>query len=96
VLVGGISDHMLIVLEVASKGPNPPTPFKFNHRWILEEEYKCFIRYVWKPLKQILESSYMFQFAENLVGAKKVSIAWAKNHNAKAKDILSIVETNLE
>jgi hypothetical protein len=96
VLVGGLSDHMSIVLEVASKGPKPPTPFKFNHRWLLEEDYKCLIRSMWKPLKKIWKAHTCFNLQIIWSGTKKVSIAWAKNHNAKAKELFSIVETKLE
>jgi hypothetical protein len=95
VLVGGLLEHMWITLEDASKGPKPPAPFKFNQRWIFEHDYKCLIRYVWKPLKINVERSYMFQFVEILARFKKEYIACDKNHNAKDKELFSSVEVKL-
>jgi hypothetical protein len=87
VLVGGISDHMPISIEFSPKGSKPPAPFKFNHRWLMEEYYKNMICSVWRPLEDNLESFHMFQFVEKLARAKKESISWAKKHNARGKNL---------
>jgi hypothetical protein len=37
VSIGGFSDHLPIMFHMATGEENPPSLFKFNHSWILEE-----------------------------------------------------------
>lgn len=95
VLVGGIFDHMPIIVEIPKKTPKPPSPFKLNHSWLKEEDYKSLVRLVWRPLMEEKEISFMFQFVENLARVKKDSIHWAKSFNAKSKALFAKVESQI-
>jgi hypothetical protein len=50
VVLGGISDHIPIVLEIDKKNPHSPSPTKFNHDRLLEEDFKRIILSSWSPL----------------------------------------------
>ena len=39
VIKGGISDHSPIVLKLEFFLHQPPSPLKFNHCWMLEEDF---------------------------------------------------------
>ena len=40
----GVSDHLSTVLQVDKGKENKSYPFKFNHGWLLEEEFKKVIQ----------------------------------------------------
>jgi len=43
---GGLLDHLPILLKM-EKGNRPPSPLKFNHAWLLEEDFKNRIIIAW-------------------------------------------------
>jgi hypothetical protein len=42
-VVGGMFDHMPILLKIDKRGSNPPSLLKYNHAWLLEEDYRSLV-----------------------------------------------------
>jgi hypothetical protein len=43
---------MPIFLEIEGKSNRPPTPKKFNHSWLNEEDFKNLVKITWKSLEE--------------------------------------------
>ena len=69
--VGGLSDHLPILLRLQCPECKGDTPYKFNSSWIQEEDYRKLVVDSWSSLEDILNVSFMKQFAENLQRTKK-------------------------
>jgi hypothetical protein len=84
VVVGDISNHMPILLEIANNSACPLSPMKFNHAWLCEEDFKSLIKDLWIPLVDGSGVSYMQQFATNISSMTRAITKWAKAFNEKA------------
>ena len=69
--VGGLSDHLPILLQLQSLEPKLVALFKFNPSWIQEDDYRKLVVDTWNPLEDIPNVSYMKQFAKNIQRTKK-------------------------
>jgi hypothetical protein len=87
VVVGGISDHMPIMLEVCIPSRILPAPMKFNHAWLNANDYKELVKGFWSPLSDSFEGSFMSQFARNIYTVSQATKEWAKEYNKKLKRI---------
>ena len=76
--VGGMLDHLLVLLQIQNPETKPAAPFKFNHAWMKEEDYHKLIGNTWKPLEGNPNVSYMKQLAESLQEVKRVSKPWSR------------------
>jgi hypothetical protein len=70
-VVGGISDHMPILLEIDTKGSKTPSLMNFNHVWLNEKEYERLVWKTWTHMDEEDGQSYMHRFAVNIVKIKK-------------------------
>jgi hypothetical protein len=66
VTVGGIYDHMTIMLNIEKGCLKPLTPLKFNHDWMKENDFGKLIADAWTHLRDIPRSSYMHQMVINI------------------------------
>jgi hypothetical protein len=50
----------------------PPTSFKFNHDWLVEEDFRQIISKNWKLYDPSSRESAMYKFASNIKQVKKL------------------------
>jgi hypothetical protein len=58
-------------------GDKPPSPFKYNPSWILEEDFVSLIKETWIPFDESRAESTSIQFVENLKKTKSTAVSWA-------------------
>ena len=90
--VGGLFDHLPILLGLQEQEQKPASPFKFNPSWLQEEEYQKLVAETWVPLADNPNVSFMKQFAGNELRTKKETKKWEKIFNDKRKIQLKEVE----
>jgi hypothetical protein len=91
---GGLSDHMLVMFIMVSDEEKPPSPLKFNHIWLLEEDFKKLVEDLWVHIT-LSSSTYMFQFVENIAKVKEAMRNCIKAYNEKSQASLKEVEFNI-
>jgi hypothetical protein len=57
--IGGLSDHLSIILEVSKDGLSRPFHMKFNQEWIKEEDYQKMVLNSWALLSKESILSFM-------------------------------------
>jgi hypothetical protein len=95
VLVGGVSDHMHILLNISKSGFKPPSPLNFNQNWLKENDYMSLIADSWVHLCESSGCSFMQQITNNLAKVKHVSSSWSRAFNLKNISLLREVECRL-
>jgi hypothetical protein len=71
--IGGIFNHMPIVLEVSKLGGMSPSTMKFNKDCLKEEDYKNLVMDNWCPLDEESRISHMLHFVKTLKNKKVTS-----------------------
>jgi len=84
---------MPILLIMEKKFPRPPSPFKFNHVWLRDEDYRKLVQQIWIPINEDDGCSFMGQFTSNIANIKNVSSKWAKELYKKESETLREVES---
>ena len=79
--VGGLSDHLPILLQIQSPDMKPSTPFKFNPTWLMFEDYRKLVGETWNLLVVTPNVTFMKQLSENLQKIKKVTKPWARAYS---------------
>ena len=80
--VGGLSNHLPILLWIQGHGHKPAAPFKFNPSWLQEEDYCKILIDSRIPLEDIPNVTFMKQFSENIQRTKNETKKWAKIYMA--------------
>jgi len=86
-LVGGDSNHILIILELELGLPNLPNPFNLNPHWIKDSSFKTVIKEGWTPTNQDTRGSLTLQFKEKLKGSKEAIISWGKDKRKRIQKL---------
>eukprot|EP01018_Ginkgo_biloba_P032904 Gb_28853 [translate_table: standard] len=86
----GESDHFAVFLVLTEVGKRPRSPFKFNPRWLAEDDFVQLVKGLWLPFDYTLMESASIQFESNLKTIKLASIGWV--HAKKIKDEKDLVE----
>lgn len=89
------SDHNPILLEIASGGVKPPSPFKFNRDWLNLEEFKKIIKDLWIPYISGGNISAAIHFVENLGRIKQATKKWAHVKRINDDQELTFIEREL-
>jgi hypothetical protein len=76
---GGISDHVPIFLDFEEMDQKPPSPFKFNHTCLQDESFISLVEKNWRKFGYDVGSSTIYQFSNNLMRLKKLTISWVKD-----------------
>jgi hypothetical protein len=90
------SNHLPILLQVENEDWKAPIPFKLNHTWLIEEEFRVLITRTWKPFDRNIEDTTIKQFADNLKRVTEVETEWARKHAQKNKKDLKQVEEGIK
>jgi hypothetical protein len=93
--IGGISNHLPIILEVSKASLKMSLPMKFNHDWLKEEDYQKMVEETWCPMSEDVSQSSMKQFSENIGKIRKATISWANDFKKKQKAAIVEVESKL-
>lgn len=75
------------------KVPQPSSPFKFNHVWLENEDYRKLVQLNSIPTNEDDGRSSMDQFTSNIANIKNVSSKWAKEFYKKESETLREVES---
>ena len=59
--VGGLSDHLSVLLQIQNPETKLAALFKFNPNWMKEEDYRKMIGNTWRPLEENPNVAYMKQ-----------------------------------
>lgn len=54
----------------------PVVPLKFNHLWLLEDDYRKFLEVAWDLLHPLTYTSFMQQMENNLAKVKSITKTW--------------------
>jgi hypothetical protein len=76
--IGGILDHLSILLEISKASMNRHYPLKFNLEWLKEEYYRNMVMDSWVPLEDEEDMTFMQHMAENIGKIRKETILWEK------------------
>jgi hypothetical protein len=95
VRVGGAFDHCPIMLQIEKKNEKPPSPFKFNHACLEEDEFKALITSNWKRFYPLVGDSAMLQFASNLKRGKKLAAVRGKQKKEENQVALRKLELDI-
>jgi hypothetical protein len=95
VKIGGLSDHLLIILEISSSKKRPSYPMKFNQDWLKEKDYQKLVEEKWIHLNEESETPLMHQFVENISRIKHATISWENAYKKNQSTMLREVESNL-
>ena len=74
---GGESDHCPIFFEIQGRSRKPPSPFKFNHKWLKEPSFCKLVQDLWIPISIGTKDLYGVLFMENISRVKQATITWA-------------------
>ena len=74
---GGISDHCPIFLEFRGQRRKPPSPFKFNSRWLKDEGFQSLIKELWIPRPHNSQEHAGAHFYQNMKRINEATISWA-------------------
>lgn len=89
--VGGLSDHCLVFLQLEVKDNKPSSSFKFNPKWLAEDDFQKLIKANWAPYDGNINLSASEQFAASLKLIKEKVVAWsAERHKIKEKVLLEV------
>ena len=94
--VGGLSGHLLVLLQIQNIETKPTTSFKFNPSWLLEEYYHKMTGDTQRPLEANPNITFMKQLSENLQKVKKVTKPWDRVYTANKQKQLNEVENSLK
>ena len=94
--VGGLSDHLPVLLQIQNIETKPTAPFKFNPAWLLEEYYPNLIGDTWRLLEENPNINFMKQLSENLKKVKKVTKPWDTVYTTDKQKQLMVVEKSLK
>jgi hypothetical protein len=86
VACGGELDHSPIVLEFRGRGRKPPSPFKFNAKWLKDQSYKELVKDIWTPFNLDEHRHAIVHFVENMKKIKQAMLTWA--HAKKVREEL--------
>jgi hypothetical protein len=90
------SDHSPILLKFTKGGPKPSSPFKYNTKWLKDQDFVSLIKRTWIPFTKTRQSSTAIQFADNLMLIKKVATRWAIEKMNKDEKELREIESQLK
>ena len=82
---GGVSNHLHLIFEINKKDMKSTTPLKFNHIWLLKEDYKNMVEDIWEPLRSHNPSSFMQHFVDNIAKVKYKTKAWSISFKEKCQ-----------
>ena len=71
--VGGLYDHLPILLWIQSQELKMANPFKFNPEWIQEDDYRKLVGDTWTSLEATPNVPFMKELSKNLQIIKKVT-----------------------
>lgn len=91
---GGLSDHLMIYLDIRGEISKPRAPFKFNSTWLKDNSYICLVTDFWKAHPLANERNITNGFIDNLKELKKLSNIWA--HNKRVQEEQNIRDNELE
>ena len=94
--VGGLLDHLPVLLQIQNIETKLTAPFKFNPAWLLEEYYRKLIGDTQRPLEANPNITFMKQLSENLQKFKKVKKPWDRFYTTNKKKQLKEVENSLK
>ena len=85
----GISNHLPVCLQLEVRISNLHYPFKFNHIWLEDHDFKKMVRDFWGPCSGYLEDSTMQRMVKKLTDMKKVVVGWEmeKNNNTETYEL---------
>jgi len=93
---GGISDHSPIFFELKGRARKPPSPFKFNPRWLKDASFCELVRSLWIPIPQDSQEFVGVLFMENLHRVKQATIIWAKDKRIQDEQELRECEERMD
>jgi hypothetical protein len=93
---GGDSDHSPIFLEIVGGPIKPPSPFKYNPSWDLEESFHNLVKEGWEQWQEGGEVVAGVHFASNLKRVKQRVIIWEKDKRARDDRDLKETEEALQ
>ena len=79
---GRDSDHQPVYLQILSGNPKAHCPFKFNARWLENDDLVSLLKASWVVYEASSEVSLAYEFAVNLKRLKEVSISWSVKKKA--------------
>jgi hypothetical protein len=68
---GGPSDHLPILLKLENEGWKPLAPFKFNHSWLNEEDFRDLVKGIQRLFYSSLGDLAMNKFVDNMKKVKR-------------------------
>jgi hypothetical protein len=74
---GGSSNHLPVLLQIESESKKPLAPFKFNHSWLDDEDFKALVIKNWINYDNNNEDTTMKSFIDNLKRVKIQVVDWA-------------------
>jgi hypothetical protein len=90
------SDHNPILFKFTKGGPKRSSPFKYNPKWLKDQDFVSLIKRTWIPFRKTRQSSTAIQFADNLMLIKKVATRWAIEKRNKDEKELMEMESQLK
>jgi len=65
------------LLQIKSKSKKLLAPFKFNHSWLDDEDFKALVISNWKHYDSNNEDTTMKQFINNMKMVKREAVDWS-------------------
>ena len=87
-----ISYHFPIILEWKGGREKVPCPFRFNHTWLLVDDFDEFIRYTWDS---IFKPNPIYTLLMKLKVLRSTVITWEKNKKFELKCALVEIEEQI-
>lgn len=93
--LSGLSDHLLIYLDIWGDISKPRAPFKFNSTWLKDNSYTSLITDFWKSHPPMTRGNIAEGFVANMKELKKLYKIWAHNKRCVEEQLLKNIEAEI-
>lgn len=87
---------MPIVLQLDSGREKVKYPFKFNHAWLDDENFKFMVKDKWLEMNMVRSDSLMLSLMIKLKSLKSCVLKWDKERKFKMREELYHIERDSE